>query len=902
MKKGISGFPLGFISEYDFSRDKPPDGSLSDCLNMEINTPHLAIKNSLGYDTEVALPPYSGNRNVAFHRWSVDNPSDKELITLIRASDNLLKFSEDFEIDNFWIPVAGGAIHDANFGSISGTRKSDRLTNTSNTTRFHQLFSGVVGTTYTFSLYFKKSNSKQIRISISDTDLEDLITSATSVDSSGTLQRLTVTRTLATPTGPKVIIDFPDSTGAETFEIWGAQLEVGSIATGYGPTFLTNKPYYIFLRPYWDGSSWVDNWRELTEQVSGVVDATLADQRFDMSTVIEPNNYFNNWRVYCPVEAINSKIPLFVYAYTGSLGRFQTFRTRQIISAYLNLAPGVRVGIYRFISQYESPFLNQDSGIDESDITFLEVTGGLRISFGNTHRPLIIKYVKTTNALHNTSSDIVYNEFILSNNTFTAEDISTKITTAPAVATSERVAFLQRARTSTGGTLPSGIYYLSIVGVVDGEKFAINMGTSFSLGANSGFFQVIGIEEGNFNPRLQRIEFYLGNQNNDWSKVLVGTIPIDSSAITWPRNGTLFYLLERTITISAIDFTQPTLLQSLGRASVIETRNRFNIQRYLRGRIFTAGISESNSSDKVRFSHIRTGVEEPDIFPYSADEGYGFIVADAGTSEGIVGYSSTRDSDLLVFKDKSTLLYEVQSGAFTKRLVRLFDGIGCGAKRGIVESDYGTFWYDSNGAYNYLGGITAPNRISDNKITQYIKNVLAPYIPSSFAIFNRKLDEYWWFINNKVLRYSPKYGNWNILQFPFVPLWVSEKLNGEMLIVSATSNVFKYGYNAVPLTNGFIETQRLTYDDISTPKEVVDIDAEYVADSNFTIATKVNSESVVREGNNPVFFATRKHMSRQPRQGSTFNKVRFKVSKGNGNFELTTFTPNVVSGKDRYGK
>ena len=45
----------------------------------------------------------------------------------------------------------------------------------------------------------------------------------------------------------------------------GRTLELASSVTDYGYTMDVAKPYYIFLRPFYDNGLWTDSWRELTE-------------------------------------------------------------------------------------------------------------------------------------------------------------------------------------------------------------------------------------------------------------------------------------------------------------------------------------------------------------------------------------------------------------------------------------------------------------------------------------------------------------------------------------------------------------------------------------------------------------------------------------------------------------
>lgn len=891
-------FDLGFVSAYDIDTHKVPKNALSDCLNLEINRPLMMLSQSLGYDTDVALPSYSGSRTVAMKRWSVDNPSNKEIITLIRASENLLRYSEDFEMSSKWTLTAGGATLTPNFGSIAGIRCSDRITNGSSTTAISQSVSINIHGAHTFSVYFSKTNASQIRVTIIEGGNS---TTNSSVDASGTIQRVSVTRTIAS-SPVTVKIDFPDATGTETFDIWGAQIEKSATATGYGYTVDQPKPYYIFMYPYWDGAAWVDAWTELTEQRAGKLTSVVAATSVSIANMDGANDFYNNWRIY----DISIGEYLYVYDYTASTGTFRTDRTTGATS-------GNEVVMSKFMSMYESPLLSTSANIDETKISFVEVYGALRISFGATNRPMIIKYIKVVNAIHGAGlPDIAYNVFGLFNTSMAGSQIATTVT-------AENLGLYSGVgtnATATGVGLAAGTYFASAVMVVDGQRILIRRSGATAVTAAHALGMGLYMLDFAFNPRLTKIEFYLGTENNDWSQVLTKTITIDSPSGAWIRQAEKLYPTYPVTVIGndGIDYTQPSLLQNMGRSSELDTRNKFNLQHYLRGHIFTGqSYNVNGGSDQMRFSTIQILTEDLDLYPYSESEGYGYIIVESGSAETIVGFASTRDNDLMIFKERSSHLYEIQSGGVNKRLVRVFESVGLSTSHGITQSDYGVFWYDKNGVYQYAGGVNAPQIVSDGRITRYIQNVLAPYLPTSFATFNRKLKENWIFVQRSgaigstiasdyiVLRYSPEYKNWNLLQLDFVPISASENMSGEVVMIGATTNVFKYGYSTNPLSSGYIVTHPFSFGTPS-PKIVENIKAIYNTNANLKVSILVNDESSARSGNGLHFLSARKEMDRRPRTSTRFNRLSLKIEKTGGSiFEVSEIEVSLNDTVRRYG-
>ena len=411
-KVSFRKFGEGFISEQDMNGlmappiptmyNPYPEGSCKDITNFEINAPAHALKESTGSDVVYAIPPFLGSRIVAQKNWKVTEPSSQEITTLITASSNLLLYSEDFEVTTVWTRTDGGATLTANSQvSPQLVRKADRLTNIGNTTKFEQLFNGVYGHTYIFSLYFKKSTAHRIQLSIVDNTSSDTVTST---DSSGIWTRLTVTHLCLGNTGFLVRINFIDSTGSDTCDIWGAQLETGAVAAGYGYTFNYNLPYYICQRPYYNGVSFVDSWQELTEMRSGVVSAS-GDGTFTITGLDGVSGYYNNWYVWSNLLTIP----------TGYITQYTTGGVFTIVGKKI-ANDGTFVVISKFPFFTETPYFQQGLVV-EKNITFLDVNNSLKLSFGNTHRPLTIEYANNT--IFNTgqqilvpSSDITVGNFL----------------------------------------------------------------------------------------------------------------------------------------------------------------------------------------------------------------------------------------------------------------------------------------------------------------------------------------------------------------------------------------------------------------------------------------------------------------------------------------------------------
>jgi hypothetical protein len=154
--------------------------------------------------------------------------------------------------------------------------------------------------------------------------------------------------------------------------------------------------YKIYIRPYWDGSDWIDDWSELTKP---------------------------------PAE--------------DSMSQYTT----------------------------------AGSDIDERFITFSEIDGALRISFGKYKRPLILQYVDNT-FFPNSGTPVVVNEFILDYQCHFAPVDADGSLGHSAVTPIERFGVSYNAQAASAGTLPNGFYLINLLLTYDGQKILMNQAYS----------------------------------------------------------------------------------------------------------------------------------------------------------------------------------------------------------------------------------------------------------------------------------------------------------------------------------------------------------------------------------------------------------------------------------------
>lgn len=165
------------------------------------------------------------------------------------GNSNLLTYSEQF--DNAAWSTFGTVVRTPNTHTApDGTVTADSVT-ISAASGVYQTITTTPGQTYVVSCYIRGDSAQTVRF-LSNTNLSEITLVTVNVTTSW--QRVTIVK--PTTTGVNVNLQFDTSSTGAAFQIWGAQLEVGSTASTYKPT--TTAASNIALHY---SSGWQPAWR-----------------------------------------------------------------------------------------------------------------------------------------------------------------------------------------------------------------------------------------------------------------------------------------------------------------------------------------------------------------------------------------------------------------------------------------------------------------------------------------------------------------------------------------------------------------------------------------------------------------------------------------------------------------
>lgn len=994
-------FEQGFISKEDVDTSKVTNNALARVENFEINKPLFSLAHTSGFEdyVDIPLPIYSGGKTIAHKMWSVEHPEPREILLVVRKSNNLLTLSNQFPL---WENAF--AHPDVFLGSeveIDGAlnHHSWRFEATDPLTIIRDIDypkTYPVGTQFHFSVWYNSEENVPTVTLADGVGTSSNNNPLTAMDTYGKWKRLSVTRTMMSADDHQVRITIGNG---HTVELYGAHLQIvplEEIPQSYGYTVNAINPTYIFMFPKWNGEEWVEEWDELTEGWAAISGDVANDNRMVLNTGV-PVDHFKGYQLRrTSGEMLDRTI-------CGNTQPGTFMQELDLISDGVGALHGVEI--------HRSPAIVEEELTGIEKVNFTQGLNRLYITFGSSKRPFVVYYhdqsskfegvypevkrfvmdyqthffpiITPDRALAGSryerfgmyyecvESDVVssvkasgriafvgmepeppgmwkpINSYIYIKDETIGIDLASITPSALASAISlidgitatssgnredGEVIVEYDTEGSVGNTITfmpedhdtfnfHGMYFIpwnnKLSGGVDGNQLSadtyhvflvvtLENGTKLFYRESEGNSAVdisenktikvnISFEQAGLLSRIRDIDVYVGKGTDDHVQMFKeASISPDTSGWSVDDHRLTFEVLIGSL-ISPEQTT--TLMQDVFRNPNLEVRARYDYLHYLRGRIFVGGIR--GKINYIRFTNIRGTVEELDIFPYSEPDQYGFIYTDPGNANPIVGLSETLDGNLMVFRRNQTSIYEVSTGReFQRRFFTLFENIGLAHQNAIAfNTDFGSFWYDEKDIYWYMGGMQQPQRIAAGRVRNWF-NLFGSYLSDTFAVWNPKLNEYWIFMrigeddvhaNRIILRYSPQFENFNVLNPNFIPEFADVSISGNIVISVSTAigaSFFTHTNeeHSEKLARSVAETHKIVIGDTHVDKILDEIFIEGKSEETFEVAVFVNDEETARAGNLKTLLSTLRRWVRALRAFTRVYKFSIRIRSAAGFF------------------
>jgi len=381
----------------------------------------------------------------------------------------------------------------------------------------------------------------------------------------------------------------------------------GNLTVEAGSSLPSENIIGVFIRPYWSGSNWINDWQNLTEcyltTVKSVQSYTIGIDATD--TFFLSSSYLRGWTIQNPSRNDYTKI----MGCSASSGTTILTLTQLVTGSW---QVGDKILIMRDSIPYS--FLTGNYNATKNDITFHKVLDSIRIGFGGEQNRLGLsityqnKYYKFNSSSFASPTDPFYSD----TSSFAQLATLNRMTIEPYNIIGTNT-LIRADITPFTGSWPAGNYGLRLTSIVDGFQEFMTDNTSFDTSQFvSSFINIIpSIDFGSINPRITQINDYIGSgsSNPDTAEYfLYSQLPVTDTFASWSLNSgrtNQFFLnnsgyLESTFNINSVS-------QSI----------EYNITPNC---IAPAGLPEaatldglSTGNDTVFFSRVSMSVETLDV-------------------------------------------------------------------------------------------------------------------------------------------------------------------------------------------------------------------------------------------------------------------------------------------------
>jgi hypothetical protein len=265
----------------------------------------------------------------------------------------------------------------------------------------------------------------------------------------------------------------------------------------------------------------------------------------------------------------------------------------------------------------------------------------------------------------------------------------------------------------------------------------------------------------------------------------------------------------------------PTTLNfnyGLGATVRVDEQKQIYREIFYRSRVYFV-----RNDSKLYYSHISgTGLPQPDAFPYSEEDLFGYMITDSGAINK--NLCATSLDEVVIITDKNNYIYTIESVAGTPfRKIKAFNG-GKGILsvnslavdfNGMPLSDI-LFWSNRWGIFGYSGGQQPPQEITGITHRNFWRQ--ASGTDTAFTIYNKATDEYWIQLTNFVMIYEATTNTWKKYELGFTIKDFVGIVSNYTYILSTDNKVYKLDPENTELLTCTVEF----HDDICQPDNTVE--------------------------------------------------------------------------------
>ena len=257
----------------------------------------------------------------------------------------------------------------------------------------------------------------------------------------------------------------------------------------------------FWIRPYWNGSTWIDDWKWLNEiQIAKLTAAS--DLTYNNMVFIQGNYNCNNWVILNKTKNQTAKV---ISSVVDGLNT-------RINTTLFNSSWEINDEIILMKTYLPYDFLIELGNVSKKDIVIHNVLDELRIGFGGKPNRYGLSVGYRKNYLN-------FRDFTFEKHSDITEDVINHFGNVDEIILSPYSILFDKAgldlsTTANGSFDETGIYSFKVTGVLD-DYSEILITDSLSINVESGkaLMFIPKIDLGLFNPRLTKLKVYIANSS-----------------------------------------------------------------------------------------------------------------------------------------------------------------------------------------------------------------------------------------------------------------------------------------------------------------------------------------------------------------------------------------------------